>query len=88
MEERLMCEVLSLGELRLLKTALENKATRLRTELHELSGGDAMSWQSRFDVGQRELMVITTRIGALNRRICAVVEGESSARPQEGGCNV
>lgn len=68
-------EPLTLDELQAWKTDLEGKAARLRKALHTLATERTEGWRAEFSGVQEELFAATSRIGQLNQRICALVEG-------------
>ena len=67
----------SLDELQFFKGVQEDKARRLRHTLHELRRMRPDGWSIEFERVQAELIRDVTGIGQTERRIRALVEGET-----------
>jgi hypothetical protein len=78
-------ESLSLDELQAYKRVQEAKADALRQTLHNLRTKRLEDWQARFAEVQSEVIEVVTRIGQLERRIRAAVEGEAELLEENGG---
>ena len=78
-------EPLTLSELQQAKGVLETKAHRLREQLRNLHYSRTEGWQEMFSQVQSELVRVATRIGQLERRVSAAVEGEAKLWEEANG---
>jgi hypothetical protein len=79
-------ECLTLIELQAAKRITENRNQRMRCKLAELHRTKPKGWKKRFQHVQDELIRSAGLVGRLERRIRAVVEGETG--PAEEDVNV
>jgi hypothetical protein len=79
----------TLTDLQSEKDLLERDAAALRQSLHELHQGGrehtlpAHVWQAEFARQNEKLIFVADKIGGLDRRILALVEGEDDRRNSE-----
>ena len=85
-----MDNLTTLTDLQSEKDLLEREAAALRQSLHELHQAAASTehilpahvWQSEFARQHEKLITVASKIGELDKRILALVEGEDGSVPE------